>query len=369
MQKERITDKEAICILIIFYIGSSFILGVGASAKNDSWISVILGVSLSIPIVLVYARILSLFPEKGLYDVLDLTFGKVIGKIIALLYIWYTFHLGALVIRNFGEFINTSAMPETPLIVPMLSLGFVSIVAVRSGIEVIGRISAYSLPIVLFIIIIVQLMGIPQWHIQNIKPILANGFSPILKGGLSTFSFPFAESVVLMGAFFSLKTKKSPYKIFLKGTVLAGVLILVITFRNLFILGGIIPKLYFPAYVAVSRITIGDFLQRIEVTVAVVFIFGVFIKSSICLLVSSIGLSKLFNLHDYRSIVIQNGLLMIYFSYTVYENIFEMRKWAFDVYTYYAFPFQVIIPILLLVTAEIKIRLNKKETSSSMKSG
>lgn len=369
MQTERITDKQAICTLIIFYIGSSFILGVGGVAKNDAWISLILGVSLSIPIVLVYARMLALFPEKGLFDILDLTFGKVLGKIIAVLYIWYTFHLGALVIRNFGEFINTSAMPETPLFVPMLCLGIVSITAVRSGIEVIGRLSALSLPVLLLIIFTVQLMGIPQWHIHYIKPILANGLSPIIKGGLSTFAFPFAESVVLMGVFFSLKTKKSPYKVFLKGTAFAGLLILVITLRNIFILGEIIPKLYFPAYVAVSRISIGDFLQRIEITVAVIFIFGVFIKSSICLLVSSIGIAKLFHLHDYRSIVIHNGLLMIYFSYTVYESIFEMRKWAFDVYNYYAFPFQVILPLLMLVIAEIKVRIGKNQSSNSMESG
>ncbi|WML39708.1 endospore germination permease [Neobacillus sp. OS1-2] len=369
MRKERITDKEATCILIIFYIGSSFILGVGTGAKNDAWISVLLGVSLSIPIVLVYGRLLSLFPEKGLYDIVDQIFGKVIGKLVAIIYIWYTFHLGALIMRNFGEFINTSAMPETPLFVPILCLGIVSIVAVRSGIEVIGRISATSLPFLLFIIVVVQFMGIPQLHFHYIKPILGNGFSPIMKAGFSTFAFPFAESVVLLGAFFSLKTKVSPLKIFLKGTVFAGLLIFFITLRNILILGGILPKLYFPAHVAVSRIIIGDFLQRIELTVAVIFIFGVFIKGSICLLVCSIGFAKLFNLHDYRSIVIQNGLLMIFFAYTIYDSIFEMRKWAFEIYTYYAFPFQVIIPLLMLVIAEIKVRVDKKQSTNSIESG
>jgi spore germination protein KB len=59
---------------------------------------------------------------------------------------------------------------------------------------------------------------------------------------------------------------------------------------------------------------------------------------------------------DYRSIVIQIGLLMIYFSYTVYDNSMEMQYWAFKVYPYYAFPFQVIIPIIIWILAEIKTR-------------
>jgi spore germination protein KB len=366
MQKERITDKEATFLLIIFYMGSSFILGIGGEAKNDAWISGLLGLTLSIPMVLVYARLLTLFPEKGLFEILDLIFGKVFGKIVSQFYIWYSFHLGALVIRNFGEFMNTAAMPETPIIVPMFCLGMVCIVATRSGIEVIGRMSAYILPVLLFILFTIQLMGIPQWNIHHLKPILANGMFPILKGGFSAFAFPFAESVILMGAFLSLKTKNSPYKIYLNATIFAGVIVIILTIRNILILGGILPKLYFPSHVAVSRINIGDFLQRLELTVAVVLIFGVFIKSSICLLVSSIGIAKLFNLHDYRSIVIQMGLLMIYFSYTLYDSIQEMRNWAFEAYPYYAFPFQVILPLLMLITAEIKIRLHKKQETKAM---
>jgi spore germination protein KB len=366
MQKERITDKEAFCVLFVFYIGSSLILGGGGEAKNDAWLAGIFAVLLATPIVLVYARLLALYPEKSLFDIVELIFGKALGKIVSIFYIWYSFHLGSIVLRNFGEFINTATMPETPLFVPLFCLGLVCIVAARSGIEVIGRISTYIVPFTLFIIILVQLLGIPHWEIHNIKPILGNGLLPVLKGGFSTFSFPYGESVVMLGAFISLKTKKSPYKILLMGTLFAGLILLSSTLRNVFILGGIISKVYFPSHVAVSRITVGDFLQRMEISVAVVFIFGVFIKSSICLLVSSLGLAKLFKLHDYRSIVIQMGLLMIYFSYTIYDSIFEMRNWAFEVYAYYAFPFQVIIPILMLITAEVKVRVAKKENTKAM---
>lgn len=366
MRKERITDKEGKYILIIYYIGSSLIIGVGAGSKNDAWLSVILGVLMAAPMLLVYARLLSNFPEKGLFEILDIIFGKVLGKMVGLLYIWYSFHLGALVIRNFGEFINTATMPETPIIVPMLSLGILCIVAARSGIEVIGRISAYSLPLILFIILVVQLMGMSIWEFHHLKPFLADGFLPVLKGAFSAFSFPFSESVILMGAFFTLKTKNSSYKIFLQGTAIAGIIFLIITLRNILVLGEILPSLYFPSHVAVSRINIGDFLQRIEVSVAVVFIIGVFIKSSVCLLVSSIGIAKLFQLNDYRSVVIQMGLIMVYFSYILYDSIFEMRSWAFEVYSYYAFPFQVIIPLLMLLIAEIKGRINKNKANASL---
>jgi spore germination protein KB len=320
MQKEQITDKEAICILIIFVFGSSLIIGSGGEAKNDGWISEIVAIIMVIPMLLVYSRILSLFQGKDLFDILNTILGKVIGKIVAILYIWYAFHLGALVLRNFGEFINIVAMPETPMFVSLLSLGFVTIIAAKLGIEVIGRTSAYFIPILLLVIVVVQFLGISQLHLNYIKPILGNGLTPVLKGGFSTFSFPFAETVLFIGIFSSLKTKKSPLKVYFWGILISGVCLFIITIRNIATLGSMLDSFYFPSYIAVGRIKIGDFLQRIEVFVSVEFIFGVFIKSSICLLVACKGIGKVFNLKDYRSIVIQTGLLMIYFSYTVYDN-------------------------------------------------
>lgn len=360
MRRELITDREAICLVIIFYMGSSFILGVGGISKNDGWISVLIGIILATPVVLVYARILSLFPEKGLFEIIDWAFGKVLGKIFALFFIWYSFHLGALVIRNFGEFINTVAMPETPMLFTMLCLGLICVVAVRSGIEVMSRICVSVFPLLLVVIFSVQLIGLPQMHFNFLKPILGNGLIPVIKGGFSAFSFPFAESVLLMGVFFSLKTKKSPYKVYLIGTAIAGLLILIITIRNIVVLGITYTNYYFPAHVAVSMLSIGDFLQRIELTVAINFVFGVFIKTSVCLYVTSHGVAKLFNLKDYRSIVIQLALLMVFFAQSIYNSILEMTDWAFNVYDYYAFPFQVILPIILFITVEIKIRMKKK---------
>lgn len=359
MQKEQITDKEAIFMLTMFILGSTLIIGIGGESKNDAWIAGIIGVMMFLPMLLVFSRILFLYPGKDVFDILNITFGKIIGRMISILYIGYAFHLGALVLRNFGEFTTTVAIPETPMLVAMLCLGLVCIVAVRLGIEVLGRTVAYFFPILIFILILVVLLSIPKVHLNYLKPILGNGLMPVLKGGFLTFSFPFAETVLFLGVFSSLKTKKAPFKVYLWGTILSAIFIMITTLRNIAVLGNMLGSYYFPSYAAVSRISIGDFLQRIEVTVAIVFIFGVFVKSSICLLVVCKGLGKMFNLKDYRSIVIQTGLLMIYFSYIIYDNSKEMKDWAFKVYPFYAFPFQVILPLIIWIFAEYKTRHNK----------
>ncbi|MHB8065980.1 MAG: GerAB/ArcD/ProY family transporter [Ruminiclostridium sp.] len=354
MKKEQITDKEAIYLLTVFIMGSSLILGIGADAKNDAWIAGIVAFIMAIPMLLIFSRILSLFEGKDLFEILDVTLGKIMGKVVAIIYILYSFHLGAMVLRNFGEFINIVALPETPMFVPMLCLGLVCIIAVMLGIEVLGRTTTFFLPILIFILAAVQLLAIPNLHFNYFKPIIGNGLIPVFKGAFSTFSFPFAETVLFIGVFDSLKTKKSPKKVYFWGIIISTIIIVVTTIRNIGVLGNMLSTFYFPSYAAVGAINIGDFLQRIEVTVAIVFIFCVFIKSSVCLLVVCKGIGRMFNLKNYRSIVIQTGLLLAYFSYTVYDSSMEMKYWAFKVYPYYAFPMQVILPILIWIFAEIK---------------
>jgi spore germination protein KB len=362
MIKEEITPKEAICLLINFIMGSTLILGIGSNAKNDAWIAGIFGLVMAVPIIMIYSRILQLFPGKNLYDISYLLLGKYLGSIIIILYIWYSFHLGALVIRNFGEFLNSVTMPETPMLVSMLSLILICIIAVRLGIEVISRTSAYLLPILIFILIIVQLLSVTQMHLQYIEPILYNGLSPVLKEGFSAFAFPFAEAVIFLGILGNLQSKKSYYKIYLTGLLVAGGIIIILVLRNIFLLGNQLSNYYFPSHVAVSRIQLGDFLQRIEVTVAFIFVVGVFIKTSLCLLFTCKGIAKLFHLNDYRSIVIQTGLLMVYLAYILYDDIIEMHFWAFSVYKYYSFPFQVILPLLIFIIAELKKKGQNKNS-------
>ncbi len=354
MGKEQISDKEAILLILMFIIGTTMILGAGVNAKNDAWISGIVGTVFFIPLLFIYSRLLSLFPGKDLFDIFSIIFGKIAGKILSAIYIWYSFHLGGLVLRNFGEFVNVVALPETPLFISLLCLGLVCMIAVYLGIEVISRTTAIFVPLVISIIFFVVILGIPQLRLNYLQPVLGNGLTPVLTSAFATFSFPMAETVIFLCIFTSLQTRKSPKRVYIWGTLIAAAMVIAITIRNIAVLGNLAGNFYFPSYVAVSRIRIGNFIQGVEVTVSFIFLFSVFVKCTVCLLAACRGIAKVFNLKDYRSIVIQVGLLMIYFSYTVYHTIIEMSYWAFKIYPYYAFPMQVVIPVITWITAEIK---------------
>lgn len=363
MNKEIINRGEARNILILFIMGSTMILGTAGQAKIDSWISILLAISMAVPVVLIAARLLALYPGQNLFDICQNVFGKWLGKVFILLYVWYAMHLGALVLRNFGEFMDSEAMPGTPMLVPMLLVGVLSMAVVLAGIETLGRSARLLFKVCLCTILIVLLLTFRKLQYDNILPILDEGWGPVWQGAFSAFSFPFAETVLFTAIFSSVKGKKSLADIFIYGLLLGGGLVLFISIRNIVVLGAYtMSNVHFPSYAAVGRINIGDFIQRIEGSVAIVFVVCVFIKLSVCLFAASKGISKLFGLNSYRSVVVQTGLLITYLAYVLYDNIMEMENWAVHVYKFYAFPFQVIFPLVMLVVAEIKVSGSKKAT-------
>jgi len=201
-----------------------------------------------------------------------------------------------------------------------------------------------------------EVLSLKQMKFNYIKPIFVNGFQRIAEAGFTVFSFPFAESVVFLGIFYSLKKRDSAYKVYLTGVFISGIILITLTFVNTFILGPVVQDFYFPSYSSFSRIRLGNFLQRMEGTISVSFAVTCYIKSSVCLLVACKGISAIFNLSDYRFITIQAGLIMIYLAYIIYDNTVEMTDWALNIYPYYAIPFQIIIPLFIWIWAEIKNR-------------
>lgn len=362
MDKEIITNKQGIATITMFIMGSTMVLGTGGEAKQDAWIAIIIAVIMAFPVVFVYSRILSLFPGKNLFDIVEILYGKVFGKLVALLFVWYSVHLGALVIRNFAEYIQIVSMPETPQFVLTMLMGLICIYIVKSGVEVIGRWSILVAFIIILALILLNILSIPQMRLSALKPVLYNGFNPVLKSAMTIFAFPFGETVLFMTVLGALNRQGSPFKVYAVSLIIGGIVLLAATIRNITTLGvETLSILYFPVHGSISLIDIGDFLQRVEVVVSIIYLLAGIIKVGVCLYAASLGFAKLFNFKDYRKIIIPIALVTMNLSCIIYKNAMDMFYWALIIYKYYAFPFQVIIPVAILITAEIKTRTMKNK--------
>ncbi|MBU3160288.1 endospore germination permease [Clostridium frigoris] len=356
MKNEAISERQAIILIILFILGNSLLIGAGNQAKQDSWIAIIIAFSWSIIVLLMYSKILSLYPGKDLFDILQIVMGKFIGKIISIIMIWFAFHTGTLVLRVLSEFTNIMVFSNTPVLLPMIFFTILLIWSLKAGIEVLGRWAEFFSWVVILIVIIVPVLSISQMDISRLKPILSSGVAPVLKGALASFTFPFGQTVIFTMVFSNITKVKNYKKTFMVGLFIGGGLILLTTLRNLLVLGSeTVNGLYFQSTMAVSLIKLG-LLERLELTVMIVFLVCAFIKISICIFAVCNGISKVFVFNDYKFIATPVTLLMLSFSIFVFKSTMEMYFWISNVLSYYSFAFEVIIPLIIFIAAEIKGR-------------
>lgn len=364
MGSKQITGKQMQSLIILFLLGSSLVVGTPTKAKQDSWICISLAFVMALPMIFIYSRILKKYPGENFFDIVIKVFGKILGKIVCCLYVWYALHLGALVFRNFTEFMHVLALPETPSVIILCCGILICFWTVISGAKNIGSIAKAVLPVLVFFVILAILLSLKDMNINNIKPMFHTDAGQLLSCSYSVFSFPFAEAIVILPIFSYLVPKERSKKLFLKGFSISLLLLLAVNLRNLFLLGNAYMKVpYFISYQAVSAVSIGEFFTRFEAMVGANSFLAGFVKVSICLFSASSGLAKICSMKDYKPMTAPCGLILIILSTVMYKNAEEMFNWL-DIYTIYAVPFQVIIPIILWITIEIKAK-REKQTSLS----
>jgi len=362
MNKELLSDKQAISVMVLFISGSTLMFDIAQTAKQDIWLAIILAFIAALIISMIYGRILTLFPGKNLFQICMLIFGRWIGGIFSFLYAFFSIHLASLILFDYAEFMANIALNDTPKIVSMISMMLLVLWIMKEGIVVCGRWCVFF-TVVTFILVFSSLpLFIPNMDINNVRPFLYKGISPVLGAAQGAFGFPFAETVIFMGIFTSFKKEKSPYSIYRKGLALGAFLLFVSSVTHMLVLGPEeMTRLYFPPYSAYRLIDIKGVLTRIEIIIATGFLIGGFVKIVVCLFVSTTGICEIFSVSNYRVIVTPICILTIIIALLDFTSITELLEWDLAVWNWWASFYQVVLPVIILIGAEIKARKGRKQ--------
>jgi spore germination protein KB len=145
----------------------------------------------------------------------------------------------------------------------------------------------------------------------------------------------------------------------MSGIIIGGFILLTVIVRNLAILGlAMDENANFPSYTAARIIEMGDSLTRMEGVITMNFVLAGITKTTVCLIASTQGMAKLFNIKNYKDLVWPVALLTLMLSAILYTNATEMFTFMNNYYAFYAIPFQIVIPLIVWIAAEIK---NKKK--------
>lgn len=359
MTDKKITGGQVQVMIAMFLFGSSFVMSSSSKTNQDIWVTFLLGGLMMLPMIFIYCALIRKYPDENLFEIIILLFGKIAGKIICSLYIWYALHVGSMVLRTFTEFIYLMNMPETPQIAIAASISLIAAFAVISGPENMGRIAKITFPVMAGFIVITVLIAAKNMDFSNIKPVLHTDFKTLLGGSFTVFSLPFGEILLFLTLFPSIKSKEKPAKIFAIGLILAIILLLLAHLRNLLVLGAPNVKMYyFSSYQTVSVISVGEFFTRMEVLIGIIVLLGGFIKIFVFLFTASVGLAATCNIKNYKKAVVPCMLVINLLSKIDFQNTIEVVEWIVY-HSIYVLTFQVILPVVMLIIALIKTRKMK----------
>ncbi len=354
MRKEQISESQMYILITTFMIGTTTAISAYMDSKQNAWISMLIALAFIIPTIIIYGSISSNYPNKDIFQILEHVFGKIVGKIVGAFYTFYFFHLGAICMRNMTEFIHIASLPETPQYFTALFIGMLAIYILKAGLEVMVRVNKFIFPFLLFIIGLTIIFVIPRADITHFLPILEDGWEPVLENSHVLSVFPLGETVIFLSFFNTVENRKQSPRIYLKGIFLGGLILLGVIVRNTLVLGSANLALsIFPSLEAVSLINIGNFIRGIDIAIAIVITIAGFIKVSVSLLASCIGTARLFGFADYKWVSAPLGLLMMSLSFILYDSAMHMIEWV-NIYKYYVIPFQLIIPLFILIFGWLK---------------
>ncbi|WDV45280.1 endospore germination permease [Clostridiaceae bacterium M8S5] len=364
MNDNSLSENQATRILILFFLGSSLALHNAVQAKQDNWLAILIATFLAIPLFYMYSYMLtSITNAKTFFDVHHYVYGRYLGTLINFTYVISSFFLGATITREYGEYLITISMQQTPLIVPLIIMSLLGAWIVKEGIQTLGRWCNLFFFINAPLPTIILLLIIPLINIENILPIMYNGVRPVIEGSIYALGIPFGEAIMIFTIIFTLPSKKSYYKIFTKSILISGVTLTGVTLIQIMVMGFDIYMLsYFPSHAVASNISIGKFLERLEIIMLIATATAGFVKVSIGLFSATNGIAHVFNVQNRKLLVIPCSLLVINLSYFLNSSIMDLMNMYFVYWGYYTFFFCIILPITTFLIMLFKMKILKKKT-------
>ncbi|QYR22793.1 endospore germination permease [Paenibacillus sp. sptzw28] len=357
---DKIEASHFMKLVCLFIIGTSSIVIptiMASQAKQDAWISSIVGMAAGVLLVLLYSALGRLYPGKDLVEISKEAFGKWLGSLVSLLWFLYAFILSSLALRSLGEFLKSTMIPETPVEAIFIVYLCIVVIGVRYGISNIARTVDVFFPWVIGLVILFAVMLVPDIEISRLEPVYGEGIQSILKGAYPHIAFPYLELILLLIVYPKVKHSKAAGRAFLRGTLLGGSVITLVTGLSILVLGAeSTASDIFSSFELAKEIEIGGFIQRVEVIIAAIWFITIFFKLVLVFYITVLSLSQTLNLSEYRTISLPLGLLFYASGVLIAPNISNLMTFHINIRPAYSAIIGFVLPATVLGVGIIRKR-------------
>lgn len=357
----QIKPSQYMSLITSFMLGSILLLSfIFEKSLHDTWAAFILGTIIFIPFLGLYIVLGKKFPGKNLIQIHDIVYGRIIGKIVSVIYIFYFISLLSFNLRDVGAFYTGYIMPETPIVVFILLFASCAAYAVKKGIHTVAKVSLIGAVLVFIVVALTFLLLLNKMDIKNFLPVLETPLYKMAQATATISMIPYGELVLFLMIIPMVDDLKKLGKYSIAGMGLAGIVFMVIILRNIAVLGASGQVYSQTSFQTVRMINIGDFINRIEIIVSMNNTILMFIKVSVIYYVTVKSIEQILNLKTYGPLIIPVGSIVIVYAMIAHTSEIAHLYWGETYGVFFEVPFVVILPFLTFIISKIR-RLEHKE--------
>ncbi len=358
LEAGKIDSKQAIFLLINVVLSTAVLFVPALTAhhgKQDAWISSILAVLGGLVIIKLIVALGLRFPEMNLFQYSEVIMGRLLGKAVTLLYLWWFLIICAGVLREFGSFLVAVFMPDTPIIVFIIVLTIIVAYTIYSGLEVFSRVNQHFIPMILFSLIVLLILATPEMKFTRLLPLLETSTVDIVKGAISPLAW-FGELAVFLVFIPYLNKPQEAPRIAYTAIFISGIFFLFIVLGILAIFGpALTARWIFPTLNGARMIHLANFLERPEAVIMVIWVTGVFIKVCLFYYALVLGSAHLLGLKDFRPMVLPIGVVIISCSILFFRSIIDLAHFLGQVWPPFSLSiYSLALPLILLVVSLVR---------------
>ncbi|WP_028782359.1 GerAB/ArcD/ProY family transporter [Thalassobacillus devorans] len=361
METGKISASQLGCMMYPVVIATGIVIIPSITAKyagQDMWLSPILASLMGILVIVVAIKLHKLYPGQTIMEYSVSIIGKVPGKLLGFIYLYFYLLMNAGGTRIYADFVTGAFFSETPLFVILATIMLVSSFAVRGGIEVVGRSAEMVVPVYALVLTILCLLLIPDLNPKNILPIMPDGLMPSIKGAYTPQSW-FAEFFVIAFLLPYVKDVQKAGKWGMISWIFVVMGFMATNLSLLFLFGGeLTDRFNYPLLDAVRYISIAEFLQHLESLVMAIWVAGTFIKLAVVHYALVIGTAQWLNLSNYKPLVFPLGFLTVLVSIWGISSEMEAANYSGTIFPSFSIVMQTCIPLILLGIGILRKRNN-----------
>ena len=355
--KGKISIRQAYIILMLALTAPALRVVpnyIAQLAEEASWVTPFVALIPGVLLIYVVNALFSKYPNKSLYEVYVSVFGKIITKIIFVVYGVWLIVLCSMYLRMFGErFVGTLLFNADLNILLAIMALFVAIAGMKK-IETLGRLSELLLAFIIVLFTAVTFAILPKIRLENLYPVTYYDALPVLKSVIPVFSlFTYTTPLLILGDKIAHKEQLKKYG--LKSLVMIMVFFVFLILSTVGLFGySVNQQFLFPYYIVLNSVSLFGNVERLEALFISTWLASDFAIVLLFLFMITQTSKKLFHAKKETWFVIPVCVIVYVLSLRLFKSIYEVEFFARNILVYVNISLFAILPLVALIVGKVR---------------